>query len=539
MIIRIIFLCIFLLSHTVYAESKSVMSSAADALLDSVASPEVKEKSDSAPLQKLDSFMGLKTDDPFLVKLYSSWRSQNSLLYDVNLWVRMILSENFVGAAHLWSAVEKKIPESFLVFAQAAELYNLWKLDIPQTFFNEWIRLLRNERFRAAPLTAVLHDRIRPAFDQWILKSALSPSSELENLLKDPTLQSDFIFETLRTWMILQNPQNRSSHELSYILARLEALSANHALALPLARLVALDYAKNKDLPKAALILKKVVEPSIRATNDPKQVAAHYLLVARLLYQAGSLDGSELFYQKIPNGTAEYLQAREELTWIWLRKGDLQNLRGQLKTLKSELFRKYFAPEVYVVRAISSLKLCFFDETEKDFKEFQEVYAPWAKRIDQALKKEGGQAIDADEYVLAARRAVELRQKELTELEKLSQASITAVLPAVGPQSHWTHAKNQVSAELEAAKKLLAEEQRRQARNQHIMLSEAIRKMHFVKVELLSQIRRFSNTSISTPLPVSAIKKTSNDEVFPFDGVLWPDELFKLKSLAQSRCLSN
>ena len=102
-----------------------------------------------------------------------------------------------------------------------------------------------------------------------------------------------------------------------------------------------------------------------------------------------------------------------------------------------------------------------------------------------------------------------------------------------------------------ATKKQLAAEYRRQWRNREHALSEAIRKMQFVKVELLSQLRYFSKLHRSPSEPVAsndAKEKeraktdlnlaSDGDRSFPFDGVVWPDELFKLRSVAMGQCLS-
>src|SRR5699024_6961811 len=124
------------------------------------------------------------------------------------------------------------------------------------------------------------------------------------------------------------------------------------------------------DLAGAGAVLKRDLEPTLDMNGDPKALASHYLQVARLLYQAGALDAAESFYTRIPNGTPQYLEAREELTWVWLRKGDVAKLRGELVTLGSRVFDDQFQPEVHLVRAISNLKLCYYDEVEQDFRVF-------------------------------------------------------------------------------------------------------------------------------------------------------------------------
>src|SRR5262249_48906009 len=132
-------------------------------------------------------------------------------------------------------------------------------------------------------------------------------------------------------------------------------------------------------------ILKLHVEPILNLLGNPKLLSRHYLAVGRLLYQAGALDGAEVYYQKIPSGTDEFLTAREELDWVWLRKGETSRLRGELATLSLGLFDEKCAPEVYLVRAVSNLKLCYYDKAEKDFEAFTRTGKHWAQVITNAL----------------------------------------------------------------------------------------------------------------------------------------------------------
>ncbi len=76
-------------------------------------------------------------------------------------------------------------------------------------------------------------------------------------------------------------------------------------------------------------------------------------------------------------------------------------------------------------------------------------------------------------------------------------------------------------------------------------LKEAIRKMQFVKIELMTQVRSLSSEATPVNLPpqpqrlsAAAELKEKGDQTFPFDGVGWADELFHLRSTAQARCLA-
>jgi len=71
--------------------------------------------------------------------------------------------------------------------------------------------------------------------------------------------------------------------------------------------------------------------------------------------------------------------------------------------------------------------------------------------------------------------------------------------------------------------------------------------MKFVKVELLSQLRLAAqgqpttqDDQIAIAQSAPARKAISEAEMnYPFDGVVWTDEFFKLRSIVQAKCLGS
>lgn len=488
-----------------------------------------------------------KLSDPFLAQLFSVWRIQAGLSYELQSWVQQILSGETERAAHLWSVISPKLPESFEQAGAAAYLYTLWKLELAQTFMDEWVARLSNPKFAENSVAIALTQTIAPELDRWLLRHSVQfggPESEAV-LAKIAGSAHAAAYPALKAWNSIR--KGEAAREA------LDLIPASSPLKLPLAQTVVIALAKRGDLAGAGRVLKTHLEPSIEARADARALARHYIQIARLLYQAGALEGAEQYYEKVPRGTPDYLSAHEELAWIRLRKGDQIKLRGELETLGSDLFRDEYAPEVPLVRAISNLKLCYYGEVERDFNRFLSRNRAWASRITAALEaQDPPPPRNPDRFSEQAGLALESRRAESAKLAALAQASITASLPAVGPQLHWSQAQGRMSARVQEASKRLAEEYRRQWRNDRHQLTEAIRKMQFVKVELLSQLRNASiqaaqapaNTpsvisdSIRVGMSAPALEANRDELIFKFDGVIWPDELFRLKSVAEGRCVS-
>lgn len=539
-------LAVFLSGMSVGADAGSPVRTGkgADALLGTLG----KSVPAADPATQLGSVVvSTQLKDPFTIQFFSHFQVQADLPYDVRAWGTRILNGEYQHAAHLWTAISKQVPESFRVPSQGAYLYCLWKLGLGQTFLDEWLDKLTQKSFADSTISVALDQTIAGDFNTWLMEQVPVIDESQRAQIRALDVRRGSHVASLKAFVDLRSGVAA--------LKVLEMLPADHPLKVVLGESVSLAMARSGDLAGAGTVLKNQIEPAIDVRKEPKLLAKHYMEVARLLYQAGALGEAADFYQRVPNGADDYLKAREELAWVWLRMGETGKLRGELQSLRIGLFEDRFAPDVYVVRSISNLKLCYFDQAEKDLKTFVSSNKVWAEKISEALKAEQPPATgEQDFFTQLAARSVQQRTAERDVLDTLATQSITAVLPAVGPQQHWEKAKARSIVALELAKKQVDNEARRQWKNRSRILAEAIRKMQFVKVELYSQVRTLAQSEEeSSDARSSALQRETSDrlhsetqtmlkqasqgeQVFPFDGVVWPDELFHLTSVAQSKC---
>ncbi len=527
----------WLLLSTILGGATRAESSAADDLIKTLNGGSIEKVDTQSASNNAVQNSEISLNNAIARKLYLDWTTQKGLSYEMNSWVKQFFQGQYESFAHQKDAISKQIPSSMQQSAQAAYLYSLFKLNVPQTFFDSWVTSLSNPAFFDSNAAQALEENIAPQFDRWLVQNhiQLQPSQK--------TFISKMDLGSLRSEIYLNliaYTKIRSGLGAKDVLAR---LSVNNELRPLLAKTVALALARSGDLGGAAKTLKNFYEPSLVSRNDVNALAGHYLQIARFLYQAGSIDGAIQYYEKVPTGVAEYVTAREELGWCWLRKGDMSKLRGNVATLTSDVLKDQFRPESYLVRAISNLKLCHYQEVQDDLKEFQVSHAPWAKKIESAIQaSDSVQPRYPDQFTKDAMAAVGLKEQEKAKLEVFFNNSLQAGLPSVGPQVHWKNAANQMQVHIEEAKKRLADESRRQWKNDKAILSEAIRKMQFVKVELLSQVSSLSANDVKATnndaLKIDAKKEISRagEVVFPFDGTVWPDEVFKLRAVTEGRC---
>jgi hypothetical protein len=277
--------------------------------------------------------------------------------------------------------------------------------------------------------------------------------------------------------------------------------------------------------------------------KDVKQMPQHYLTLGRLLYQAGALEAAEAFYSRVPRGSPQFISARTERTWVLLRLGRVGELRGELQSLSHKVFDDQFQPEVALVRAISNLKLCRYADVAQDFQAFITSYSKWGKRIEEGLAQPETAKLDvSDKKVTVLTEAIASREKEEARLETLARDSIKAALPAVGEQPHWIAARSTLASAREEQKRELTQQKTRFWKNREAVLTEVIRKMKFVRVEAMNQVRLMAQDNKTeaevTTDTISKIQaaRARGSQSYPFEGVYWPDELFQLFARAQSRC---
>ena len=164
--------------------------------------------------------------------------------YEINLWVQRIFRQDFAGAAHLWSVLQPKIPSSFANAATGAHLYLLWKLDVPQTFFNEWLDALSDRNYRESTSELALDQTIAPSFDEWLYRNAPTVSPYQEAIIQNLDLSRGSQYATLRAWTSLRKGAKGQT--------TLSGLVPLHPLRIPLAQTVVLEMIGRGDLRGAA-----------------------------------------------------------------------------------------------------------------------------------------------------------------------------------------------------------------------------------------------------------------------------------------------
>lgn len=121
-----------------------------------------------------------------------------------------------------------------------------------------------------------------------------------------------------------------------------------------------INYRKG-EVNKALAKLEKVI-PKIE--NDKKNKVRNMLILtlARLYFQKAKYAEAYQSYLKIDRSSPVWLQSVVEQAWAQILVGDHIGAAGNMFSLHTEVFRKVYLPESYIVRSVGYLNLCQYGD---------------------------------------------------------------------------------------------------------------------------------------------------------------------------------
>ncbi len=104
--------------------------------------------------------------------------------------------------------------------------------------------------------------------------------------------------------------------------------------------------------------------------------------VARGFYQGKDYQEAEHWYDQVEIQSMVWPQVQYEQAWTAVAKGDYNRALGRLVTYKAPGLSWFHDSEVEMLRAVSFLQMCIYDDVEKESKDFMDKYT----RVGQEMK---------------------------------------------------------------------------------------------------------------------------------------------------------
>lgn len=458
----------------------------------------------------------LKLDDPFLVQLFARWKSLGALEPATNDFFDLIFAgERKEALKRLETVKDAKITD----LRTPIEMYLLYREGHFQSFLSLWIEYSSDSNFLKTELGLAFDQYLAPGLSLLLMNAGFHISQSQSKMLLKIENEASVINYSLQALKALRTGKD----SLKWI----GKLNESDELRVMLAQSAVLDYAREGQLGASGKLISQVIEPWMHTEKDLEKVALHYLTLGRLLYQARAFEQAEHFYYLIPESSRYFVEARTEILWSHLQKRDFSKAKGQLATLRLSVFKEKFYPEIFLAQAIGNTMLCEFVDAKHSIQEFIEVNKKWAQKIEKELASKSPSVVYVNNYVRLVQDQLSSLKKERESFKKIG---IKRYEERLGDLSR-------------DANKARADLAHTQWKNRKVILEEAIYKMKFVRVELLSRMRAFKE-QIAEALPdgdsVSVYRAATardNQLVFPSDGVIWGDELFNMSAEVKNLCV--
>jgi hypothetical protein len=283
------------------------------------------------------------------------------------------------------------------------------------------------------------------------------------------------------------------------------------------------------------------------------------LQVARLAYARGDDARAQATYARISRAAPQWLDALFESSWSHFRHGEDEKALGNLLTLHAPFFQGRFFPESHVLKALVLYENCRYADARRTLQEFEARYRPVHDGLAQALqllptaqtavealasgpqpllarlpdqaRAEIGRLLSAPELVLAVRQ-VRAMADELDSIDRRaaafrSSALAAEVVPRVREarldllQRTGDRARSALSNERGELRELLG---------QSLRLDFEIAGR---EKELAAEPPAVSSMSRGSP----AAEVEDDEEMWPFQGEYWRDELGSYRFHLGARCL--
>jgi tetratricopeptide (TPR) repeat protein len=311
--------------------------------------------------------------------------------------------------------------------------------------------------------------------------------------------------------------------------ARLEALATTeHVYGWRARYLLAVERIQQRNDEGAEKLLRQILEAP-GAPGEVRTVAA--LALARILYERKSYDEAFTYYSQVKLPLVEQDLVLLERAWDRVGADDYQRALGMVVGLGAPIFRRVFAPERELIRALALRKLCQYRLAHLAVREFHEHYGALVRKArERSGLREDPNITQWASWGTRLAGFARMRTRLHTEI---------ALVKEVSDNQLEEHLKKLYGARLTFIEDNL---RRGLPRAIERVVDELLRvneQMDLIDYEIGAGLVKpgarqgtAKNTARKGALPYG-----SPNVYFEFDGEYWSDELNDFAVLADDRCL--
>ncbi|MFO8070669.1 MAG: tetratricopeptide repeat protein [Polyangia bacterium] len=110
-----------------------------------------------------------------------------------------------------------------------------------------------------------------------------------------------------------------------------------------------------------------------------------WLSLARIYYSTKHWDSAIEAWGRVPQSSEYYLDALFEESWAYFQVDHYDRALGNIHTINSPYFEKYFYPESVILKAVIFFEQCLYDDAQATVARFTERYEPIQAELQAAL----------------------------------------------------------------------------------------------------------------------------------------------------------
>ena len=282
------------------------------------------------------------------------------------------------------------------------------------------------------------------------------------------------------------------------------------------------------------------------------------LQLARLAYARGDDARAQALYARVSRGAPQWLDALFESSWSHFRRGEDEKALGNLLTLHAPFFQGRYFPESHVLEALLLYENCRYAEARRALQEFQGRYRPVHDSLARALQSmptaqtvadaltSGPQTLLASVPELARpelRRLLATPEMDVSVRQIVAIASELDSMDQRGIDFRSSTLALVVVPHVREARIDLLQRTAERARTALAMERSELRELLGQALRLDFEIAGREKELAAAPrqsIPVASRRPRTqvddDEELWPFQGEYWRDELGSYRFQLSDRC---
>ena len=274
--------------------------------------------------------------------------------------------------------------------------------------------------------------------------------------------------------------------------------------------------------------------------------------IPRTQFAANIYEEAEITYLDLPKDSFIWPEILFEEAWNSFYQKNYNRTLGKLVTYKAPILKHVFNPEIEVLRALTFMELCLWDDAKMTVDKYYKTYQEGSKKVDRYLSLYGKNYKHffnlTKNFIKGQRGGRELLEQMLDDITRDGTFldlfdSFTRGLKEfnkikrVGNRRHYSLLKKNLKSTLVLQRNLIGSYVRKRLQMHQNYLFKALKGMSFIKLEVLAKSKKDLYNPENQERnrgDIKNLKRTSKQYFWGFNGEFWADEIgdyvFSLKS---------